>query len=274
MKMTKLKVTVMVLLLACAVSAEDDITVRVNNTIASAFVAATGINWVNGPVLMTDVGTTITRGDHAFSGIYWQVLNLDDSIGYDNPLDATGDVTERDFIFDYTYSGCDSADVSLGYIYYDFVQIARAGGNGNTEDVYAGVTLKNLLLSPSATVLYDIDSANEGVWGNFAVSHSLDVTEDNAIDLWAKAVWSGGDYGAYYFSHDGLSDSGFQSYGIGASTSLPLCDTASASIGVAYWAYDDDRGVLGRTHTAWEAAGFESKDDTLVVSASLNIMLK
>ena len=274
MKMTKLKVTVMVLLLACAVSAEDDITVRVNNTIASAFVAATGINWVNGPVLMTDVGTTITRGDHAFSGIYWQVLNLDDSIGYDNPLDATGDVTERDFIFDYTYSGCDSADVSLGYIYYDFVQIARVGGNGNTEDVYAGVTLKNLPLSPSATVLYDIDSANEGVWGNFAVSHSLDVTEDNAIDLWAKAVWSGGDYGAYYFSHDGLSNSGFQSYGIGASTSLPLCDTASASIGVASWTYDDDRGVLGMTHTAWEATGFESKDDTVVVSASLNIMLK
>ena len=88
MKMTKLKVTVMVLLLACAVSAEDDITVSVNNTIASAFVAGTGINWVNGPVLMTDVGTTITRGDHAFSGIYWQVLNLDDSIGYDNPADA------------------------------------------------------------------------------------------------------------------------------------------------------------------------------------------
>lgn len=275
MKMTKLKVTVMVLLLACAVSAEDDITVRVNNTIASAFVAATGINWVNGPVLMTDVGTTITRGDHAFSGIYWQVLNLDDSIGYDNPLDATGDVTERDFIFDYTYSGCDSADVSLGYIYYDFVQIARVGGNGNTEDVYAGVTLKNLLLSPSATVLYDIDGANEGVWGNFAVSHSLDVTEENAIDLWAKAVWSGGDYGAFYFSHDGSSDSGFQAYAVGASTSMPLCDAVSASIGVAYWIFDDERGVLGKTHADWENKfATESEDDTLVVSASLNIMLK
>lgn len=275
MKTTKLKVTVMVLLLACAVSAEDDITVSVNNTVASAFVAGTGINWVNGPVLMTDVGTTITRGDHAFSGIYWQVLNLDDSIGYDNPANAETDVTERDFIFDYTYSGNENADVSLGYIYYDFVQIARTGGNGNTEDVYARVTLKNLLLSPSATVLYDIDSANEGVWGNFAVSHSLDVTEDNAIDLWAKAVWSGGNYGAYYFSHDGKSDSGFQSYGVGASTSMPLCDAVSASIGVAYWTLADNDGVLGKTHADWENNfGTESERDTVVASASLNIMLK
>ena len=112
------------------------------------------------------------------------------------------------------------------------------------------------------------------MWGNFAVSHSLDVTEDNAIDLWAKAVWSGGDYGAYYFSHDGLSDSGFQAYAVGASTSMPVCDAVSASIGVAYWTFANDDGVLGRTHAEWEADGIESKDDTVVVSASLNIMLK
>ena len=123
-------------------------------------------------------------------------------------------------------------------------------------------------------MLYDIDSANEGVWGNFAVSHSLDVTEDKAIDLWAKAVWSGGNYGAYYFSDDGLSDSGFQSYAIGASTSMPLCESVSASIGVAYWAQVDSDGVLGRTHAAWEALGFESEDNTVVASASLKILLK
>jgi len=277
MKATKLIVTAMVLLLASTVSAEDDVSVSVNNKVATAFVSGTGINWVNGPVLMTDVGTTVTRGDNAFSFIYWQVLNLDDTIGYDNGLAAEGQTTERDFILDYTYSGSEVVDVSLGYIFYDFATAGSAASipsGANTEDIYIGITLKNLPLSPKATVLYDIDGANEGVYGDFSCSHSLDVTEDHAVNLWAKAIWTGGDYGAAYFSHDGLKDSGFQSYGVGASTSLPLCESVSASLGVAYWAQVDSDGVLGMTHAAWTAAGFESEDNTVVASASLNIMLK
>ena len=141
MKSTRLIVCVMVLLLACAVSAEDDVTLSINNTLASAFVSGTGINWVNGPVLMTDVGTTVTRGDNAFSFIYWQVLNMDDTIGYDNALSAEGQTTERDFIVDYTYSGYEAADVSLGYIFYDFATAGSAASvpsGANTEDIYVG----------------------------------------------------------------------------------------------------------------------------------------
>jgi len=277
MKATKLIVTAMVLLLASTVSAEDDVSVSVNNKVATAFVSGTGINWVNGPVLMTDVGTTVTRGDNAFSFIYWQVLNLDDTIGYDNGLAAEGQTTERDFILDYTYTGYESANVTLGYIFYDFATAGSAASvpsGANTEDIYAGITLKNLPLSPSAKVLYDIDGANEGVYAVFGCSHNLDVSEDHAIDLWAKAIWTGENYGRAYFSHDGLKDDGIQSYGIGASTSLPLCESVSASFGVAYWAQTDDDGVLGMTHAAWESAGFESEDNTVVASASLKIMLK
>lgn len=277
MKKTIMISIVVTMLLAGVVLAEDDVTVSVNNTFATAFVSGTGINWVNGPVLMTDVGTTVTRGDHAFSGIYWQVLNLDDTIGYDNPMDSKGQVTERDFIFDYTYSGCDFANVSLGYIYYDFTQLTKAMGN-NTEDLYTTIALKDVPLNPSASVFYDRDGANEGIYGNFAISHSVDLTEENTIDLWAKAVWTGDNYGAAYFSSDGLDDSGFQSYGIGASTALPLSDTCSATLGVTYWTLADSDGVVGKPHTgagSWAATSpaTESERDTVVFSAALNIMV-
>jgi|GEM_PF-2545269 len=257
-------------------SAAMAIDFNIDNTFATKFIGGTGITWVDGPVLMTTLGTSVAEGDHSFSATYWQVVNLDDAKGYDNSVDEdfvvesnANQVTEWDVFLNYTYSGLSFANISAGVAYYDFVLLPAAWGD-ETTDVYVNVNLKDVPLNPSFNFSYDTDGDNEGAYGNVAIGDSFEIS-GQPIGWGAKVVWSSENYAAAYFA-DGSDDdnSGIVAYNLSLSTSWDLKENLFLGVGVAYWQLTNDDGVLGRSHEDWESLGYDSPDSNTVASISLS----
>ena len=83
-------------------------------------------------------------------------------------------------------------------------------------------------------------------------------------------TWADGDYGAAYFSADGMSYSGLMSYGAGLTASYGITEAMSVNAGLAFWMLENDEGVLGQTYEDWEAADASSPQDNVVGNISLS----
>lgn len=250
----------------CASAFEATVTPSVDINFASAFVGGNGITWVDGPMLMPSAALAIddASGKHHTSFMYWAAINLDDTKGPDNLDSATGGVTEWDVFADYTYTGIEMVDLSAGSIFYAFPKI----GGLYTTDVYLKAAF-NVLLNPSAIVLYDVDGGNKGFHGDIGISEGYDFDFGLNVGGWAKITWADGDYGAAYFSSDGLSYSGLMSYGAGLTASYGITEDVSLNAGIAYWKLDNDEGVLGQTYDDWEAIDAPSPQDNVVGNISV-----
>lgn len=238
-----------------------------NATFASGFVG-NGITWVDGPVLMSSATLSITPVEElSFSATFWSVVNLNDVVGYDNPTPDEYQMTEFDAIFDMTYSGFEWVDISLGFIHYEFNKLSGAGSE--TGDVYAAIAFKTIPLSPVATVMYDIDGANEGWHGTFAIGHTFTVA-DVSFDTYGGFGWADDDYGAAYFSDDGMDYACISHWWIGVSKTFELNKYFSVTPSVTYYRLVNDDGTLGATFESWQGAGFSGDEDAVVAAVSID----
>jgi len=128
----------------------------------------------------------------------------------DNKDGREWELTEIDYYVDYSGDLAEGIGYSVGYIYYEFPQ-----AGADTQEVYAGLSF-DTFLSPSVTWYYDIDEV-DGSYVAFGLGHSLDVSEDLALDIGLNLGWGDSDYNNAYWSVD---DSGFNDLTL--SVGLPL----------------------------------------------------
>lgn len=142
-------------------------------------------------------------------GISMTYENITAGIWANMDLDGTfsGDFTEVDYYVDYSGSITDTLGYSVGYIYYNFPELASGS---DTQEVYVGLSL-DTLLSPSVTMYYDFDAV-EGYYIAFGAGHSIDeffkISEDLPVglDISVNVGYADSDYNTAYWT---VADSGF-----------------------------------------------------------------
>jgi uncharacterized protein (TIGR02001 family) len=132
-------------------------------------------------------GVDLSAG--SFTVSYWTNLQLTTDEGMD-----AGDATETDIVIDYSTDLNDMLSLSVGNIFY------QLEGMEDTNEVYLSLGL-NTLLSPTFSVYYDWDKADEtGLFYTADVSHSIAVSESLSLGLGAlvsynqSSDYSVGDY--------------------------------------------------------------------------------
>ena len=134
------------------------------------------------------------------------------NIDMTNENDERWHCTEIDYSVDYSGDLTDLIGYSLGYIYYTFPQ-----GSNDTQEVYGGLSL-DTILSPSVTWYYDCDEAN-GSYVAFGLGHTIEMTEELALDLGLNVGWGDSGYNEYYW---GVDDEGFNDLTVSAGLPIAL----------------------------------------------------
>jgi hypothetical protein len=169
-----------------------------------------------------------------FTLSYWTNVQLSHSPQGDIDTDGDGindtsildgdEATETDIVLDYTFDVNDLLSVSVGDIYYTF------NVPGSTHELYLGLAL-NTVLSPSFTVYYDWDAANEadldGLFYSASIGHTLELSDSLGLSLGALASYNQespflGDY------------SDFHNYELSASLDYALNDNVGLSASFLY----------------------------------------
>ncbi|WP_020676571.1 TorF family putative porin [Geopsychrobacter electrodiphilus] len=103
---------------------------------------------------------------HGVTLSYWSNLDL-----------RSSELNETDFTIDYSTDLNDKLALSVGNIFY------ALDGASDTNELYLGLSLKTLL-SPTLTVYYDYDQAQEtGLYYTLAISHDLEISKDFSLSL-------------------------------------------------------------------------------------------
>lgn len=172
-------------------------------------------------------GVDLSAG--SFTVSYWTNLQLTTDEGMD-----AGDATETDIVIDYSTDLNDMLSLSVGNIFY------QLEGMEDTNEVYLSLGL-NTLLSPTFSVYYDWDKADEtGLFYTANVSHSIAVSESLSLGLGAlvsynqSSDYSVGDYDGFhnYELSAGLDYAINDNFSLSASFmfSDAICDDAEDSI--------------------------------------------
>lgn len=132
-------------------------------------------------------GVDLSAG--SFTVSYWTNLQLTTDEGMD-----AGDATETDIVIDYSTDINDMLSLSVGNIFY------QLEGMEDTNELYLSLGL-NTLLSPTFSVYYDWDKADEtGLFYTADISHSIALADSLSLGLGAlvsynqSSDYSVGDY--------------------------------------------------------------------------------
>ena len=165
-----------------------------------------------------------------FTLSYWSNVQLSDgcSSGDSGCALQSDEVTETDITLDYTHE-FGPVSVSVGDIYYNF------NVPGNTHELYLGVSA-DVLLSPSLTIYYDWDYANDidadGLYYSLGVSHSFDLMENLSLGLGAAANYS--DESPYLTDGMGEVYSEWHNYELSGNLDYAITDQISVSASVVF----------------------------------------
>lgn len=133
-------------------------------------------------------------------------------------------LNETDFTLNYAGSA-GKFGYDVGYIYYGL------DGIEDTQELYLGVSY-DVLLSPSATLYYDVDEGDGGFLV-LAIGHSIPVSETIAIDLGAD-VTANLDNAIMGVGEDGEGFTGFYNADLTVGTSIPFAGAWSVDALLAY----------------------------------------
>lgn len=96
----------------------------------------------------------------------------------------SGEINETDLTLDYSKDLNDLVSVSVGNIFY------ALDGINDTNELYLGVSL-NTLLSPSVTVYYDYDEADEaGLFYTASIGHTIELMDKVGLNLGALVSYN------------------------------------------------------------------------------------
>ena len=148
---------------------------------------------LSGSMPVAQGGVDVSAGNFTVS--YWTNLQLRNDLG--EGFDA-GEATETDIIIDYSRDINDLVSISVGNCFY------QLEGMEDTNEAYLALSL-NTLLSPSLSVYYDWDKAEEaGLFYTLAVGHELAINDAVALSLGAlvgynqSSDYSVGDYDDFH----------------------------------------------------------------------------
>lgn len=177
---------------------------------------------------------SITAEKGPFSFNVWGNWNLDQPAGRDDDL-------EVDYTAAYTLPiNNDNISVDVGVIYYTFP--GDGSGTPNTAEIFTSAAFPNVVLTPVASVYYDIDEVN-GWYGNLAVSQGMEFTEALTGELGASVGYGTRNYNRYYFQDNLDNGSGnVNDYNIYLSGSYAL--TSQLSMGALLQYSYLDGGVV------------------------------
>ena len=146
---------------------------------------------LSGSMPVAQGGVDLSAGSMTFS--YWTNLQLNTDEGLDG-----GDATETDIVIDYSTDLNDMVSLSVGNIFY------QLEGMEDTNEIYLSLGF-NTILSPSLSVYYDWDKADEdGLFYTFSIGHDVALAEPLTLSLGAlvsynqSSDYSVGDYDDFH----------------------------------------------------------------------------
>ena len=120
-------------------------------------------------------GTPVVQGGvdlsaKGFTLSYWTNIQTKDDVVLGNDVNS-GDATEKDITFDYTFSPTDKLSVSVGTIWY------ALDGAEDTKEAYLGLAL-DTILEPSLTLYYDYDQVDENaLFYSVSIGQSIEMND-------------------------------------------------------------------------------------------------
>ncbi|PNU20349.1 hypothetical protein C2E25_07960 [Geothermobacter hydrogeniphilus] len=148
---------------------------------------------LSGGMPVAQGGVDVSVG--AFTVSYWSNLQLKNDAG--EGLDA-GEINETDLTLNYSRDLNDLVSISVGNIFY------ALDGIEDTNELYAGVSF-NTIASPSLTVYYDWDKAEEtglfyviAVEQSFRVMDGLSLTPGLSVSYNDESDYSVGNYSDFH----------------------------------------------------------------------------
>jgi hypothetical protein len=191
--------------------------------------------------------------------------------GSDGASGLQGRLSEIDYTFSYART-VRKAQLNGGAIVYTFPD--RGATLRSTTELYAGVSLESLPLSPSGTLYVDIDETREsggtGLYLKLGASRSIPLRNNRfpSLDITGSLGIANSGFGQYYYAAD---QAGLHDLNITFTAPIQLTERFSASAYVAYSAllgdfrdlqYPDLREVYrgrlgpGKADTIWGGATF------------------
>ncbi len=126
--------------------------------------------------------------------------------------DQSGRFTEIDLTLSYSYS-YELLNFTGGIINYSFPNT----GLSSTYEAFVALGL-GTILSPTLSLYYDIDNIH-GLYGNFGVSHSFEISKEVALNLSSSIGYGSSDFNEGYF---GNSNGGLVDFNLGANVTFAL----------------------------------------------------
>jgi len=148
---------------------------------------------LSGSMPVAQGGVDVSAGNFTFG--YWTNLQLstDEGEGF-----TSGEATETDIVIDYSRDLNDMVSISVGNIFY------QLEGMDDTNEIYLAVAL-NTILSPSLTIYYDWDKADEdGLFYTLSCGHDIALSDALSLSLGAlvsynqSSDYSVGDYDEFH----------------------------------------------------------------------------
>jgi hypothetical protein len=181
-----------------------------------------GMTLDNRPVLQG--GVTVSSTNSGFYGNVWGNYSLDDGKSGEEGLNEV----------DYTvgYAGSyEIFDYDVGYIYYSFPNTDF----DSTAELYVGVALNNLAITPSVYAYYDFDEA-DGFYVIGDLNYGTDITEALSMEVGASLAWASEDFNEFYHGRETDSVSDMTVY---TGLSYALTDKLSLSGSLNYTFFPD-----------------------------------
>ena len=136
---------------------------------------------------------SMTVGYKGFAANLWGNLDTD----YFATNDAKYNETDITLSYDGAY---EKLGYGIGYIYY------ALDATDDTQEIY-GTLSYDMLLSPTLTIYYDVDTFSGLYYVTFGISHSFAIGEKNSLDLGALVSYLDDDEGYDEFHNGVLSAS-------------------------------------------------------------------
>lgn len=152
--------------------------------------------------------------------------------------DMFDEIFEIDYTLSYGFSPSEAVDAEVGYIHYTFDDSASYTG-----EVYASIGFPTLMLSPSATLYYDIDEV-EGAYLSLGAEHSMPLGENAELTLSGAVGFMDAEQAEAYMVDDDTKESadeaGIADASLTAAIGMDLTDALSMSVSGAYSVLVDD----------------------------------
>jgi uncharacterized protein (TIGR02001 family) len=159
------------------------------------------------------------------------------------------DDTEVDYTAAYTLPlNTDVVTMDVGMIYYTYP--GSGAGAKSTEEVFLKSTFNNILLTPVATVYYDIDQVN-GWYGNLALSHGVEICDALSAEIGGSIGYGTRSYNQVVWGED-TGSGAVNDYNVYVSTDYALTEDLSLGALLQYTRLD---GGVGN-----DVAGVQNND--------------